>query len=59
MHELDLACRFADELLLLDGQEGRVDVGVPKDVLTPERVSEVFKVETQLVNGELRFFAPS
>jgi iron complex transport system ATP-binding protein len=43
-HDLQLGARFADEVLLMDG--GRVVAhGEPADVLTPERVAEVYAVE--------------
>ncbi|MGB9965832.1 heme ABC transporter ATP-binding protein [Halobacterium hubeiense] len=41
IHDLDLAARYCDELVLVAG--GRVlDSGRPEDVLTPERVREAF-----------------
>ena len=46
-HDLVLAARFAHELVLLD--HGRVvAVGMPWDVLTPERIAEVYGVEAQI-----------
>ena len=43
-HELSLAARFADELILL--VDGRVAArGAPADVLTPERIASVFGIE--------------
>jgi len=41
IHDLDLAARYCDELVLV--ADGRVlDSGLPEDVLTPERVREAF-----------------
>ena len=51
-HDLNLAARFADSLLLLEG--GRpVAAGAPKDVLTQETVEKVFSwpVAMQTVDG--------
>ena len=46
-HDLQLGARFADEVLLMDG--GRVVAhGEPADVLTRERVAEVYAVEASV-----------
>jgi iron complex transport system ATP-binding protein len=48
VHDLNLAARFADQLVLLDG--GRVRAaGPPAEVLTHERIREVFGVEPKFV----------
>ncbi|HEX8189331.1 MAG TPA: heme ABC transporter ATP-binding protein [Pyrinomonadaceae bacterium] len=48
VHDLNLAARFADQLVLLD--RGRVvAAGAPADVLTPERIRGVFGVEPTFV----------
>jgi iron complex transport system ATP-binding protein len=50
MHDLALAARFADEILLLD--EGRLAArGRPAEVLTENRLASVFGVEA-LVRSE-------
>ncbi|HEX8283071.1 MAG TPA: heme ABC transporter ATP-binding protein [Pyrinomonadaceae bacterium] len=50
VHDLNLAARFADQIVLLD--KGRVvAAGAPADVLTAERVREVFGVEPTFVNA--------
>jgi iron complex transport system ATP-binding protein len=50
VHDLNLAVRFADQILLLD--RGRVvAVGKPTDVLTAERIRAVFAVEPIFVSG--------
>ena len=47
LHDLNHALRFSDELLLLkDGQ--LVAQGGPKEVLTPERIKQVFGLDSQL-----------
>jgi iron complex transport system ATP-binding protein len=44
MHELSMAARFCDRLVLVDG--GRtVAVGAPAQVLTAERLREVYRIE--------------
>ena len=53
LHDLSLAERFCDRLLLL--HEGRlVASGPPRDVLTPENVARVYRVETAVFGGEGR-----
>lgn len=48
VHDLNLAARFADQLVLL--HEGRVTAsGAPAEVLTPERIRDVFGVEPTFV----------
>ena len=50
VHDLNLAARFADQIVLLD--RGRVvATGSPAEVLTRERIREVFGVEPTLVPG--------
>ncbi|HWW75158.1 MAG TPA: heme ABC transporter ATP-binding protein [Pyrinomonadaceae bacterium] len=51
VHDLNLAARFADQIVLLDA--GRVVAsGTPTEVLTPERIREVFGVEPTFVPVE-------
>jgi iron complex transport system ATP-binding protein len=51
VHDLNLAARFADQIVLLDG--GRVVAnGSPVEVLTAERIREVFGVEPTFVRVE-------
>lgn len=47
LHDLSLAARFCDRLVLMD--QGRVvDSGTPLEVLTPARIQEVFAVEAEV-----------
>ncbi|MFD9892470.1 ABC transporter ATP-binding protein [Amycolatopsis sp. NPDC059027] len=47
LHDLALAARFCDRLVLMD--QGRVAAsGVPLDVLTPARIREVFTVDAEV-----------
>jgi iron complex transport system ATP-binding protein len=44
VHDLAAAARFADRVIMMEG--GRlVAAGPPREVLTPERIAEVFAVE--------------
>ncbi len=47
LHDLNLAARYADRLLLLD-RGGVSALGVPWDVLEAERIQQVFGVEVQV-----------
>jgi iron complex transport system ATP-binding protein len=48
LHDLALAARFADDVLLMQG--GRlVTQGEPRRVLTPERIAQVFGVSAQMM----------
>jgi iron complex transport system ATP-binding protein len=50
VHDLNLAARFADQIVLLDG--GRVAAsGAPAEVLTAERIRAVFGVEPTFVEA--------
>ncbi len=51
MHDLGLAARYCDRVLLLDG--GRiVALGTPAEVLTEERLSQVFDVPVRVRLGD-------
>ena len=62
-HDLELAARYADHLLVL--QNGRIVAqGPPRDVLTTELVASVFRMQAQLSatdGGALRihYLAPT
>ncbi|NLJ55978.1 MAG: ABC transporter ATP-binding protein [Firmicutes bacterium] len=52
IHDLNLAARFADQILML--KEGRVyAAGLPGDVLTPENIKAVYGVDSMIVHTEL------
>lgn len=47
LHDLSLASRFCDQLLLLD-QGSLVASGAPRQVLTPKHLQEVYRVQAML-----------
>ncbi|CAN5491906.1 heme ABC transporter ATP-binding protein [soil metagenome] len=51
VHDLNLAARFADHILLLSNGK-LVATGTAAEVLTPERIREVFEVEARFVPVE-------
>ncbi|HEY7291381.1 MAG TPA: heme ABC transporter ATP-binding protein [Vicinamibacterales bacterium] len=52
VHDLNLAARFSDRLLLLDG--GRIVAsGAPSEVLTPDVVQQVFQVQPVIVTNPI------
>jgi iron complex transport system ATP-binding protein len=50
VHDLKLAARFADRVVMME--RGRlVAEGGPREVLTPERIAEVFAVEATITDS--------
>jgi len=49
VHDLALAARFADRIVLMDAGRLVAD-GTPRDVLTPERIAAVFAVEAVIAD---------
>ena len=53
MHDLNLAAKFSDKILLLDA--GRVKAfGTPKEVLVPKMLSSVYGIEMQVDHNSLK-----
>ena len=50
IHDLNHAAMFCDRVLVLN-RGAVVDVGVPQDVLTAERISEVYRVRVEILTG--------
>ncbi|UAK24570.1 ABC transporter ATP-binding protein [Sphingomonas nostoxanthinifaciens] len=51
LHDLTLAARFCDRLLLMD--RGRIVAdGTPRDVLTPERLAQVYCIRAAIVETD-------
>ena len=51
VHDLNLAARFADQILMMNG--GRIVAnGTPSEVLTTERIEQVFGVEPTMIQTE-------
>lgn len=55
MHDLQLAARFATHVLLLDGKGG-YSIGTPHEVLTAERLTEVYGHQIGRIEQEGKFF---
>lgn len=56
-HDIDLAARYCDEVLLLD--HGRlVAQGSLSDVLTPERLAETYRIDARFTGGHLHVTGP-
>jgi iron complex transport system ATP-binding protein len=50
IHDLNLAARFSDKLVLL--KEGKIHaMGGPREILTKENVRTVFDVEAEVMSG--------
>lgn len=53
LHDLSLAARFADKVIVLRGGE-KIAEGHPQEVLTPDLLRETFAIEAIFDNGLLR-----
>lgn len=51
LHDFAMACRFADDALLLDDGGGLAASGTAADVLTPENLSRVFGARFEMMGG--------
>jgi iron complex transport system ATP-binding protein len=59
LHDLAMAARYCDRLLLMDGGALVAD-GAPMDVLTPERLASVYGVAARIdVNDGLPLIVPT
>jgi iron complex transport system ATP-binding protein len=59
LHDLNLALRYCDRLLLLHG-DGRWEAGPAAELATPERLSALYHHPLQVVaDGERRIFTPA
>lgn len=58
LHDLTLAARHCDRLLLLDGGRIKAD-GAPGAVLTSQNIRETYRVEAVIGEGEERFVLPT
>ena len=48
LHDLNLAARFSDTLILL-GHRGLVAIGTPEQVITPENLEKSFSLKSKVV----------
>lgn len=58
LHDLTLAARHCDRLLLLDGGRIKAD-GAPGAVLTSQNIRETYRVEAVIGEGDERFVLPT
>lgn len=57
LHDLSLAARYCDRLILLD--EGRVKAdGAPSEVLTPQNLRDTYRIEALIGGEDERFVLP-
>ena len=53
LHDLSLAAKYADRLIWL--KEGRiVTQGTPAKTLTPQRLADIYKIEAEISNGDVK-----
>ena len=57
LHDLTLAARHCDRLILLDNGKVKAD-GTPSDVLTPENLRETYRIEAKIGEGGEPFVLP-
>jgi len=50
VHDLALAARFSDRVLMMERGRLAAD-GIPRQVLTPERIAAVFAVEAAITDS--------
>jgi iron complex transport system ATP-binding protein len=52
MHDLNLSCRYADQLTVLDGSGGIYASGPPREVVTDKMLRDVYGVDAQIMHDE-------
>ncbi len=57
LHDLTLAARHCDRLILLDNGKVKAD-GAPEDVLTPHNLRETYRIEAMIGEGDEPFVLP-
>ncbi|WP_421862349.1 ABC transporter ATP-binding protein [Parvibaculum sp.] len=57
LHDLSLAARHCDRLILLDDGKVKAD-GLPRDVLTPQNLRETYRIEALIGEGADPFVLP-
>ena len=57
LHDLSLAARYCDRLVLLDNGKVKAD-GAPAEVLTPQNLRETYRVEAMFGGEDAPFVLP-
>ena len=57
LHDLSLAARYCDRLILLDNGKVKAD-GAPSEVLTPQNLRDTYRIEALIGGEEERFVLP-
>lgn len=57
LHDLSLAARYCDRLILLDNGQVKAD-GAPGDVLTPQNLRDTYRIEALIGGENERFVLP-
>jgi iron complex transport system ATP-binding protein len=57
LHDLSLAARYCDRLILLDNGKVKAD-GAPSEVLTPQNLRDTYRIEALIGGEDERFVLP-
>ena len=57
LHDLSLAARYCDRLILLDNGKVKAD-GAPSEVLTPDNLRDTYRIEALIGGEDERFVLP-
>lgn len=57
LHDLSLAARYCDRLILLDNGKVKAD-GAPSEVLTPQNLRDTYRIEALIGGEDERFILP-